>query len=582
MIEALRQNERDCKRQFAVKKQVSEHLYKWSDDKLPDKYEWNNYDYEEGVTLAEIEDARDRELDRGESFIRFVGHAPCDLFHGFEADHVMTMVLEGEPDWEINDRLVFRKPALSELIEMELKHYGKQYGEDFAVRNITRNQEKLDYIGAYLAGKLVGSCYLFTTGSCSVVDGLLVDEDYRHQKVGTSLLYECYRRAGETFFLHADAEDTPRQMYEKMGFVVRDHTYAYFEKFQPVQKPGDRKKVQNVTVLSLSRGLIGDKENEHQLKLGTRRLQELGLNVSFGPNALKGSEFLKAHPEARARDLTDAMIDGGVDMILCAIGGDDTYRLLPYLFENDELKKVLRQKIFLGFSDSTVNHLMLYQCGLNTFYGQSFLCDLCEQEPEMLPYSKRYFEELIRTGTISEIRPSEVWYEERTDFSEAATGTLRIRHEDRKGFELLQGTPRFQGKILGGCLESLYGLLDGFYYEDEPLLAEKYGVFPSLDDWKGKILLLETCEEMPEPDRYRKELEKLKETGIFRMINGILCGKPMDETYYEEYKKILIEVADDPELPIVFNINVGHATPRCIIPFGIDAIVDTEEQVIRF
>ena len=33
--------------------------------------------------------------------------------------------------------------------------------------------------------------------------------------------------------------------------------------------------------------------------------------------------------------------------------------------------------------------------GLNTFYGQSFLADVCELGPEMLPYSRKYFEELI-------------------------------------------------------------------------------------------------------------------------------------------------------------------------------------------
>ena len=31
-------------------------------------------------------------------------------------------------------------------------------------------------------------------------------------------------------------------------------------------------------------------------------------------------------------------------MILCGIGGDDTYRLLPYLFENDALKKAVKNK----------------------------------------------------------------------------------------------------------------------------------------------------------------------------------------------------------------------------------------------
>ena len=102
-------------------------------------------------------------------------------------------------------------------------------------------------------------------------------------------------------------------------------------------------------------------------------------------------------------------------MILCAIGGDDTYRLLPYLFGHDELKKALKEKIFLGFSDTTINHLMLHKLGLNTFYGQSFLADICEMDQEMLPYTAKYFEELIQTGKIAQIEPSDVWYAKRMD-----------------------------------------------------------------------------------------------------------------------------------------------------------------------
>lgn len=35
--------------------------------------------------------------------------------------------------------------------------------------------------------------------------------------------------------------------------------------------------------------------------------------------------MLKEHPEARAQDLIAAFADKSIDMILCAIGGDDTY-----------------------------------------------------------------------------------------------------------------------------------------------------------------------------------------------------------------------------------------------------------------
>ena len=73
------------------------------------------------------------------------------------------------------------------------------------------------------------------------------------------------------------------------------------------------------------------------MDLGVQRLKDLGLNPIFLPHSLKGLDFIKEHPEARAEDLIQAFSDDSIDMILCAIGGDDTYRLLPYLFENDQL-----------------------------------------------------------------------------------------------------------------------------------------------------------------------------------------------------------------------------------------------------
>ncbi len=99
---------------------------------------------------------------------------------------------------------------------------------------------------------------------------------------------------------------------------------------------------------------------------------------------------------------------------------------------------------------------------------------------------------------------------------------------------------------------------------------------------KGRILLLESSEEKPVPARYRQALEYLKGTGVFDAVSGVLAGKPMDETYAEEYKHLLVEVIDRPELPIVFNLNIGHAMPRCIMPFGVEAAVDVEKQVICF
>lgn len=339
--------------------------------------------------------------------------------------------------------------------------------------------------------------------------------------------------------------------------------------------------IKTVGVVSLSAGTLGEDFVRHELELGVRRLEHYGLKVRFLPHALKGIDYLKAHPEARAADLLEAFRDPEIDLILCAIGGDDTYRLLPYLFDEGRLEKAACRKPFLGFSDSTVNHFMLHKVGLPTFYGQSFLSDVCEMDKEMLPYTRRYFEELLRTGTIRQVEPSEVWYEGRTDYSPACLGTPLPAHP-AEGWKLLQGPPVFSGKILGGCLDTIHDFFDGERYADMPALCQKYGLFPGAADWQGRILLLETSEEQMSPEKFSRALGFLKQAGVFKAVSGILFGRPMDNVHREEYHRRLAAAVDDPSLPILADVSVGHALPRCILPFGVNARVDAQAQTIIF
>ena len=47
------------------------------------------------------------------------------------------------------------------------------------------------------------------------------------------------------------------------------------------------------------------------------------------------------------------------------------------------------------------------------------------------------------------------------------------------------------------------------------------------------------------------------------------------------YRTENVELTVLPLLPVLCNVNIGHATPRCIIPVGVHASVDANEQVIR-
>ena len=339
--------------------------------------------------------------------------------------------------------------------------------------------------------------------------------------------------------------------------------------------------IKKIGVVSLSSGVLGENFVEHEIKIGIDRLNKLGVKIEFLPNSLKGIDFLKNHPEARADDLLLAFEDDTIDMILCAIGGEDTYKLAPYLFERDRLKNIVKQKLFLGFSDSTMNHFMLNKLGIKTFYGQAFLPDVCELSANMLTYTEKYFLELIKTGKINEINPSEVWYEAREDFSEKAIG-VEMKSHGNTGFELLRGNPIFSGKILGGCIETIYDMFDNSRFNDTVEICSKYNLFPTLEEWENKILLIESSEEKSKPDLYRKMIRALKNYGLFDVLAGVLVGKPQNEIYYEEYKSILLEEITNKDLPIVYNINIGHSTPRCIIPFGVEAEVNVSKQIISF
>lgn len=349
-----------------------------------------------------------------------------------------------------------------------------------------------------------------------------------------------------------------------------------------MQKAEKLRRGDRVAIVSLSSGMLGEEFCSHNVEIGTARLRAFGLEPVFMPNSLKGIEYLKEHPEARAEDLKRAFLDDSIAGVICAIGGDDTYRLLPYLMEDTEFTDGVRShpKLFTGFSDTTINHLMFYRLGLSTYYGPNFICDLGEIADEMLPYSKKAFESYLEGNDCREIVSSQIWYEERKDFSRAAMGTERVAHREERGYELLQGSDEFQGELLGGCLDSLYDILSGNRYDDEKRICEKYGIFPCQEEWAGKILFIETCEEKPEPELFEKEVAALKDQGVFQVINGILVGKPQDECYYEEYKAILKRVVNNERLSIVYNVNFGHSMPRCALPYGGHVRVDMKQKKI--
>lgn len=344
-------------------------------------------------------------------------------------------------------------------------------------------------------------------------------------------------------------------------------------------KPAMLKKGDSIAIVSLSSGLIGEEFVEHQRELGIKRLKTMGFNPRFMDNALLGIENLRDNPDLRAEDLKQAFADDSIKAIICAIGGNDTQLISKYLLSDDEFVDNVQNnpKIFIGFSDSTVNHLMFYKLGLNTFYGQSFLTEFCELEPDMLRYSKDKFISLFDQAHQLTISSSPYWFEERTDFSRGQLDNLRDKHVETKGFEVISGFGRCNGRLLGGCVETLCRLLE---FENGEQAV--YKLFPMPEEWDNKVIFLETAERESKttPKVYKKMILALKAQGIFNKANGIIIGKPQDELYYDEFKEIIIEELSEFNIPIIYNVNFGHAVPRALLPINVMVSIDSKNKLI--
>lgn len=110
-------------------------------------------------------------------------------------------------------------------------------------------------------------------------------------------------------------------------------------------------------------------------------------------------------------------------------------------------------------------------------------------------------------------------------------------------------------------------------------------LWPALDDWKGKILLIETSECDMDGMVLSWFLRNLDAQGILKVLNGIIVGKPAFqskmEIYKEVYKQIVGFEAGLSDLPILYNVNVGHAYPIGVFPLGLTYEIDCDNKKLR-
>lgn len=331
-------------------------------------------------------------------------------------------------------------------------------------------------------------------------------------------------------------------------------------------KPSRLKRGDKIATVSLSWGGAGDKEILWRYYQGKKRLEEeFGLEAIEMENTLKGSEFLYNHPEKRAEDFMNAFKDKSIKGIFSCIGGYESIRMLPFI-DFDVIRN--NPKIFIGYSDTTVSHMICLKAGLSSFYGPAVLSEFAENM-NMFDYTKYWINKvLFNTESIGTINSSDIWTSEYLPWDECNKYISR-NTKANNGVEVLQGSGKVRGRLIGGCIEVLEMVKGTKLWPEEKL-------------WEDSILFFETSEDKPSPVYFEYWLRNYGSQGILEKSKGIIFGKPYDNQYYEEYKKVIYKVIRDElrlkDLPILYNMNFGHTAPMITLPYGALAEIDCDNN----
>jgi len=330
-----------------------------------------------------------------------------------------------------------------------------------------------------------------------------------------------------------------------------------------VLKSGDK-----VATVSLSWGGAGEPDIRWRYEVGKQRLASIfGLEIVEMPHTLSGEVFLYDHPEKRAEDLMMAFKDPEIKGIISCIGGSDSIRLLPYIdfgvIQNNP-------KVFMGYSDTTIAHLMCYKAGLSSFYGPAVLVDFAENVAMDVYTIEAIKRTLFDIKPIGDIKPPDQWTSMHLPWK-ASNKDIRRTYQENDGYICLQGKGCVSGHLIGGCMEVLE-------------FTKGTSLFPDLTDFKGAILFLETSEENPSPNAVEYWLRNYAAMGVLERLNGIVFAKPHRlgqlPFYLERLKKVLKEYALT-ELPVLANLTFGHTEPKFIMPYGAVATIDCDHKTFK-
>lgn len=330
---------------------------------------------------------------------------------------------------------------------------------------------------------------------------------------------------------------------------------------QPFSRVPKAKAGGRVAVLSPAFAAPAVSEAVHE-----QAMQRLAEATGLIPVEYPTTRQLGASAEARAADVTDAFADRSIRAVLATIGGDDQITVVPHIHTE---VLAANPKPFLGYSDNTNLHNLLWGLGIPSYYGGSTQVHLGAGPGLDEVHRVSLRAALLDGGLIELTEPGES-----EDFGVPWTDPRALREfgarEPSEPWAWFGPDAVAEGRAWGGCIEVI----------DQIALADR---MPSLVELEGAILLLETSEEVPSADEVRRWVRALGERGVLEVVAGVLVARPpvskLDSPVPPADVRAQLRTAQreavieqitryNSDLVVCTGVPFGHTRPQWIIPYG--------------
>lgn len=294
-----------------------------------------------------------------------------------------------------------------------------------------------------------------------------------------------------------------------------------------------------------------------------KTFKKLGYKIVEGENVNSYDFIASATPQKRAQEFMDLMLNDEIDFIFSVGGGELMCQILPYI-DFDKIKALKKKKLFMGYSDNTILTFTLpIFADSYAIYGECFPTFGVRKWDKSL---KDAYALITGQEMIQHPYPKCADPQKHTD-----NPLKRDPYIKKTAWKRYQSDDpvTFKGILMGGCMDILNVICGTPYFEIDDYL-EKHKK-------EGFIIFLEACEFHALAQK--RAYWQFKNASLFKYCNGIIIGRPLmtypmfDHTYVE-----MIDELKDLNIPIIYDVDIGHVPPSITLISGAMAEVHFEKN----